>query len=189
MNEQSEKQFTCSTCGEISPKEGHLCKPLKLEEAYTCEFCGHVTLDPRHVCKPKMAKLEYVCDDCGRMSIDKELLCNPKSLLWTPQIDFQETEESYIIEADLPGVMKEDLKLDLVNDTLEIKGIRKNREGEGEGNYHITERMLGSFQRSLVLPTTIEGDKIEARFADGILRLTIPKSKEAIRKKVSISIK
>ncbi|MBF0548343.1 MAG: Hsp20/alpha crystallin family protein [Candidatus Riflebacteria bacterium] len=187
MKEKPEKEFVCETCGQISPKEGHLCKPLNLEEAYTCEFCGNVTSDPRHVCKPKMGKLEYVCGNCGRVSIDKEFLCNPRSLLWAPLVDFQETEENYIIEADLPGVLKEDLKLDLVSDTLEIKGIRKNREGEG--TYHMTERMVGSFQRSLVLPDSIERDKINASFADGILRLTIPKSKEAIKKKVGIRIK
>ncbi|MBF0500007.1 MAG: Hsp20/alpha crystallin family protein [Candidatus Riflebacteria bacterium] len=186
MNE-SEMNYTCRSCGNTSSKEGELCNPLNLKDAYTCELCGNLTSDPKHLCKPKMAKLDYVCDNCGQVSVDSEFLCNPRSLKWAPQVDLLETEEGYVIEVDLPGVMKESLNLELLNGVVELKGMRKCREGKG--HYHMAERMSGSFQRSIVLPDSVESDKIEANFADGILHITISKSKESRAKKVAIAIK
>jgi hypothetical protein len=59
---------------------GHLCDPVKPDEAYACEDCGHLTTDPRHICKPKLQKINFVCVACGRVAQLPGQLCNPRDI-------------------------------------------------------------------------------------------------------------
>lgn len=184
--EKDKAMYSCGTCGKVTSAGGHLCNPVPLEDAFTCQECGAVTSDPGHVCKPRMAKIDYVCSNCGRVAMDKNHLCNPRSLFWSPQVDLYETEDNFVVIADLPGVVKDDLILELTHDNLEIKGERK--VNQDSGHYHVTERMVGSFDRTLVLPDGIDRDKIQATFKDGILEINLPKAKEYKPRKVAIAI-
>ncbi len=93
--------------------------------------------------------------------------------------DIKDNGDSYTLEADLPGVKKEDIKLDLTDNVLTINAERHSEyeEKDKKGNYVRCERSYGSYQRSFDT-TGIDTDNIEAEFVDGVLKLTLPKVKE-----------
>lgn len=98
-----------------------------------------------------------------------------REYLWAPAVDVYENDKAYIVEVDLPGLKKEDVKVTLQNNVLTIQGERRlTREGKGV-DYHRQERFYGKFLRSFTLPETVDADKVSAEFKDGVLRLTLPK--------------
>jgi HSP20 family protein len=97
---------------------------------------------------------------------------------WNPSIDVFETEDAFILEADLPGVRPEDVKVEAENGDLVMQGWRKLEESRREGQFHTMERCSGNFLRRITLPKTIDKDAIEAEFHDGVLRVILPKKQE-----------
>lgn len=98
---------------------------------------------------------------------------------WTPKVDVSETEKELTVKAELPGIERDHIDISLDENTLVIKG-EKNQEKEETGeHYHRVERSYGSFYRSIRLPAAVEKDKIDASYHDGILKVVMPKSKEA----------
>jgi HSP20 family protein len=106
-----------------------------------------------------------------------------------PRMDVKETDKEIIIEAELPGLEEKDVSLTLQNGILTVQGEKKIEYDEEKENYHMMERSYGSFQRSLRLPDTVDEDKVEARFENGILRVTLPKRSEAGGAQRKIDIK
>ena len=106
--------------------------------------------------------------------------------VWAPAVDVCEDEENFYVSAELPGMNKEDVDLELENNVLSIKGERKFEKKEEGETYHFIERSYGSFYRSFSLPRNIQGDQISAEFKDGVLKVTIPKTEEVKPKKVEI---
>ncbi|MCA1491480.1 Hsp20/alpha crystallin family protein [Ensifer sp. NBAIM29] len=98
-----------------------------------------------------------------------------------PDIDVSETENQVRICAELPGVREEDIDVSLNDDTLTIRGEKKFERKDDKENYHFMERSYGTFQRSLRLPYSVDPDKVEADFADGVLTVTLPKGAEQER--------
>ena len=111
------------------------------------------------------------------------------NLSWSPRLDVSETEKALEVVADLPGMEKKDINVSLDGDLLTIKGEKKEVKEKKDKHYHTIERRSGSFYRALRLPSEVESDKIEANFKDGVLTLTLPKSKEAAKKVAQIEIK
>jgi len=107
--------------------------------------------------------------------------------VWAPVVDIYETDEKMVIKVELPGLKKEDIDIEVRDNTLTLKGERKFEKETKEENYHRVERAYGSFQRSFTLPSTIKQEGIEAAFKDGILEISLPKAEEAKPKKVEIS--
>lgn len=107
---------------------------------------------------------------------------------WTPTVDVIEDKDKFIVKADIPGVKKEDLKVDVQDDTLFIKGEKKQEEKVEKENYIRVERSYGNFVRNFSLPANVDSSKINAKFTDGVLEITIPKKEEAKPKQVKISI-
>jgi HSP20 family protein len=103
-----------------------------------------------------------------------------------PGIDVRETDRAFEIEAMLPGIKKEDIKIDLEDRTLTISGERKTTKEENNVKYHLVESSYGKFSRSLTLPNNINRDSIDATFTDGVLRVTIEKSENAVTKQIQI---
>lgn len=91
---------------------------------------------------------------------------------FSPSVDVEESDEMFLVSADIPGVKKEDLKIDLHGNTLRLSGERR-REVKEEGYY---ERSSGRFSRSFTLPENVDASKIEAHFEDGVLRMVLPKT-------------
>jgi len=108
-----------------------------------------------------------------------------------PRLDMRETDDSIEIEAELPGVAEDDLAVHLHDDVLTIRGEKKfeRSEGEKKGDFHVMERAYGSFTRSLRLPYPVAEDAVEARFRDGVLKITLPKPKDAGKKARRIEIR
>ncbi|MEX0719451.1 MAG: Hsp20/alpha crystallin family protein [Balneolaceae bacterium] len=103
-----------------------------------------------------------------------------------PTVDISETENQFEVLAQLPGMKKEDIKVDLEGGRLVISGERKFEEEKNGKNYHRMESSYGKFSRSFYLPDTIDEDSIDAKYQDGILNITIQKSEEKIKKQIEI---
>jgi HSP20 family protein len=107
----------------------------------------------------------------------------------TPHMDVRETDKEIVVEAELPGIDEKNVSLALQDGVLTIRGEKKHEHDEEKENYRIMERRYGSFQRSLRLPDTLDEDKVEASFNNGVLRVSLPKRLEAIGKQRTIPIK
>ena len=106
-----------------------------------------------------------------------------------PAIDMAETEDAVEITADIPGVDADDLDVSLNGDVLVIKGQKEDTRTKEEKNYRMTERSYGSFHRQIPLGFTPADDAIDGHFADGVLKVTIPKPADAKTTNRKIAIK
>lgn len=107
---------------------------------------------------------------------------------WAPAINILEREEAMVITADLPGLKAEDVEVTVEEGTLTIRGERKLDElSEGE-TYHRVERLYGVFERSFTLPSSIDVERIDARFANGEMILNLPKREESKPRSVKIKV-
>ncbi|CAG8613914.1 3262_t:CDS:2 [Paraglomus brasilianum] len=106
---------------------------------------------------------------------------------WTPLIDVHEREKDYLVSAELPGAKKDQISLDVRDNTLVISGETKKDQQYHEGNTHVRERRWGQFTRSISLPNNINSGEISAKFTDGVLEVTIPKAEDAQPKKITIN--
>ncbi|MBO0764880.1 MAG: Hsp20/alpha crystallin family protein [Hyphomicrobiaceae bacterium] len=106
-----------------------------------------------------------------------------------PELDVHESDDAVTVEAELPGVDEKDVTVTLANGVLTIKGEKKQEKEEKAESYHVTERSFGSFERSVLLPDTIDDSKIEATFDKGVLKVSAAKKPEAVRaaRKIEIS--
>jgi HSP20 family protein len=107
---------------------------------------------------------------------------------WVPPVDIFETGDSIVIKAELPGISKEDITLEVKDNTLSIKGEKKFEKDVKEENYHRVERSYGAFQRAFSLPSTVQQEKVKAKFKDGILEVTLPKAEEAKPKQIKVDV-
>jgi HSP20 family protein len=105
---------------------------------------------------------------------------------WSPPVDIYETDTALVMKAELPGFSKDDIQIELKENSLVIKGERKREDEVKEGSYHRTERVYGAFQRSFLLPTTVDQGKVQAVYKDGLLELRLPKVEKAQPKRISI---
>jgi HSP20 family protein len=106
----------------------------------------------------------------------------------SPNVDIFEEGNEIVLHADLPGIKKDDLKIDLAENLLTLSGEKKKKEELGREGYYRVERSYGSFCRRFELPGELDVEKIKAHFEDGVLEVRIPMMKEAekIHKKISI---
>jgi len=108
---------------------------------------------------------------------------------WAPTVDIEESDDSYLIRADVPGVDKKDIDVRLDHGVLSITGEKQVEKETAKGTkHHRTERYCGSFARRFTLPNTIKADKVDASYRDGVLSLTIPKAEESKPKAIEIKV-
>lgn len=107
---------------------------------------------------------------------------------WLPAVNVEETPDELVLTAELPGMRREDVDLELENNVLTIRGTKSQRteREDQERRYHVWERRYGSFQRSFTLPRTVNADEISANFEDGVLHIHMPKAPEAKGRKIEI---
>ena len=109
--------------------------------------------------------------------------------LWAPQVEIFERGNNLVVRADLPGLSKDDVDVEVENDALIIRGERRNEfEDEQEGMYR-SERSYGSFYRAIPLPENMSAEGCKATFKDGVLEVTIPKPEQPKAKSRKIDIK
>lgn len=107
---------------------------------------------------------------------------------WNPGFDLHETEEAYLIEADLPGLKQDDIAITVEQGVITVKGERKYLEKQKEKGFRRIERGHGRFQRAFRLPQNVDAEKVEARMTDGVLTLTVPKPAEAKPRQVVVQV-
>jgi HSP20 family protein len=97
---------------------------------------------------------------------------------WNPSVDFTDHGNEYVVKVELPGVEKEDVRVMLHQNILTVSGEKREEKESGGTTHHVVERSYGSFQRSLILPTTVSSDGVDAVFKDGLLTVTLTKAEE-----------
>lgn len=107
---------------------------------------------------------------------------------WLPPVDILESRESYLIRAELPGMKKEDFKLEVNDGTLTLSGERKYEKPADGVDLHRNERPSGKFSRSFYLPEKVKQDGINASYRDGILEIHVPKAEEAKPRQIAITV-
>jgi len=106
-----------------------------------------------------------------------------------PAVDVADTEKTYEVTAELPGIDEKNVEVKFANGVLTIKGEKKEEKEEKKKDYHLSERRYGSFQRSFTVPDGVDADKIEATFKNGVLTVSLPKTLEAQKQEKQIAIK
>ncbi len=107
---------------------------------------------------------------------------------WTPRVDIAETDQAFVIKAEVPEVKKDDVKITVDNGILSICGERKREKEEQGKTFHRVERFYGQFTRSFTLPENVDEDNITATFKDGMLSLEIPKTEKAQPKAIEVKL-
>lgn len=113
---------------------------------------------------------------------------SPALNAWTPAVDVYEDENAFLIKVELPEVSREDVKVNLAENTLSISGERRFENEDRRDGYHRVERSYGQFYRSFTLPPNVNAEAVSAQYKDGVLRLTLPKKEEAKPKQIDVSI-
>lgn len=103
-----------------------------------------------------------------------------------PSFDVKETADAYVFTADMPGIRREDLDIQLAGNRLSISGRREVESSDQEGQVYSQERSFGTFTRSFTLPEEVESGKVAAELRDGVLHLMVPKSPEVRPQKITI---
>ena len=108
---------------------------------------------------------------------------------WAPRTDVHETEKDFVIDVELPGIDKKDIKAEVKNDVLTISGERKVQRETKEKGYRSIERHFGRFERSFALPETIKAENISAKYHNGVMSLTLPKTEKALPREINVEVK
>jgi HSP20 family protein len=98
---------------------------------------------------------------------------------WAPSVDITEEDDKLVITAEIPGVDKKDVRINLHDNVLTIEGEKNRTVEENQDKFYRCERSYGKFSRSFTLPSKVNAEKIEAAYKDGILTVTLPKVEEA----------
>ena len=107
---------------------------------------------------------------------------------WAPAVDIQETDNEYVVKADLPEVKKEDVKVEFEDGVLTVEGERKQEKEEKGKKFHKVERAYGKFVRRFALPTEVDATKVSAEFKEGVLNVHLPKSPNGKPKAISVKV-
>jgi HSP20 family protein len=105
---------------------------------------------------------------------------------WNPAMDILESQDGYIIRAELPGFTKDALNVELKDGTLTLSGERKPEELPEGVQYRSAERVSGKFVRSVMLPETVNTDGIQASYKDGVLEIHVPKAEKAKPRQITV---
>lgn len=156
-------------------------------------------LDMLHPFENLRRQMERIFDDFDRdfgfSSMRRPMLDLERSMRreWAsasvPAVDLTETEKTYELTAEMPGMDEKNIEVKLTNGGLSIKGEKREEKERREKDYYLHERHFGTFERYIQLPEGIDRDKIEAKFNKGVLSITLPKTLEAQKTEKRIPVK
>lgn len=106
---------------------------------------------------------------------------------WLPPVDVLEEGDNLVFRAELPGVARDAIEVKVENGTLTLRGEKRQEKETTAGSAHRVERVYGTFHRAFTLPSSVNAEKIQARFKDGVLELVLPKAEEAKPRRITIS--
>jgi len=107
---------------------------------------------------------------------------------WAPAMDITENQDAYTVKAELPGMDPKEIDVQVIGDILTVRGERKQEKEEKKENYIRTERVYGSFSRSVRLPSSVDAKGVEAKYTAGVLSIRLPKTEETRKKKIDIKV-
>jgi HSP20 family protein len=115
----------------------------------------------------------------------------PREMTWvtTPAVDIVEKDTAYEVTAELPGMDESNIDVKVSNNTLTIRGEKKEEKEEKKKDYYLSERRFGSFERRFQIPQGVDAAKIDARFKKGVLTVALPKTPEAQAQEKKIAVK
>src|SRR5713101_6202066 len=105
---------------------------------------------------------------------------------WSPSVDIYENKDHIVLEAELPGMKREDFDLSVENNVITLRGERHFEKKDESDNYHRVERAYGSFTRSFTLPNSVTAEGANAEYSNGVLRVTLPKREETKARRIEI---
>jgi len=136
---------------------------------------------PNRTLRDLQREVDSIFDQFSGRSEDEET-----SAVWAPRTDLSETDEAFRIRLDVPGMTKDDITINLQNNTLTVSGERTSeRTDEGE-EYVRVERAFGNFHRTFTLPNAVDPETVEAAYDDGVLTINVPKTEESTRRQIEI---
>ena len=106
--------------------------------------------------------------------------------LYVPPVELEETAEEFVARLDLPGISQKDVKVQMMGDSLTIRGERRVENQDKKGNVIRSERVYGTFERTFTLATPVHADKVRATYKDGVLEIRIPKAEEARVREIQV---
>ena len=132
-------------------------------------------------------ELDEVTNRLARM-FDEPDVRTGNGTMWAPQVNVAETADELVFTAELPGMSREQVSIELEQNVLTISGEKVEERTEGEEHkYHLWERTYGSFRRSFTLPRPVSAEQATADFENGVLEIRLPKAPEAKGRKIEIS--
>jgi HSP20 family protein len=108
------------------------------------------------------------------------------STVWAPRTDLSETDDAFRIRLDVPGMTKDDIAINLQNNTLTVSGERSSERQEDGEEYVRVERAFGNFHRTFTLPDAVDPDRVEATYDEGVLTINVPKTEKSTRRQIEI---
>lgn len=105
---------------------------------------------------------------------------------WNPSVDIYENKDQIVLEAELPGMSREDFDLSVENNVITLRGERRFEKQQETDNYHRVERSYGSFTRSFTLPNTVTAEGASADYRNGVLRVTLPKREDTKARRIEV---
>jgi HSP20 family protein len=108
---------------------------------------------------------------------------------WSPAVDIYETENELVLKADVPDIDQKDIEVRVENQTLTVSGERKFEQDQNAKGYHRIERNYGRFVRSFAVPHTVDTEKVQAEYKNGVLSITLPKKEAAKPRQVKVEVR
>ena len=105
---------------------------------------------------------------------------------WHPSLNLSETEDTLVAEIEVPGIHPEDIDISVTSEMITIAGEKKQAKEDEEKKYHLMERSYGRFSRSIQLPSVVDPERVEARYRDGILLITLEKTGPTESKRIEV---
>jgi HSP20 family protein len=131
--------------------------------------------------------IRSVFDDLFDENFDRSW-AQPTPSKWHPAVDVLESKDSYLIRAELPGMKREDIKVEVKDGNLVLSGERTSEKPAEGVEYRHVERVNAKFWRSFSLPETVKHDGIEATYKDGLLEIRVPKAEEAKPRQIEVTV-
>jgi HSP20 family protein len=145
-----------------------------------------VRFDPFRDLAQMQDRINRIFGEAHRRSDDDNVLNGGD---WTPPVDiFENKNHEIVLRAELPGLKREDIDIRVENNTLTLRGERKQEAEVSKEHFHRVERFYGSFSRSFSLPSTVDTEKVSAAFADGVLTITLPTRDEAKPRQIQVQV-
>lgn len=112
----------------------------------------------------------------------------PAAAMWSPAVDIYESGDDIVVKAEVPGIAKDDVAVEVKDGILTLRGERKFEKEEKEENYHRIERSYGTFVRSFALPSSVDPERVQAALKEGVLEVRIGKKEQAKLRKVKVAV-